>query len=172
MHSSGVTAGLERFIAERGVGLLRAATILTGDEHHAQDLLQTALAKSWKRYSELDSDNKFEAYLRTTMYRTFISWWRRMSWRSELATAEPGDQTSATEQSATSATRVDLLRALEQLPRMQRAVLVLRFLEDRPIKEVAVVLGIGEGTVKKYAHRGCAALRESVHLDQEEMSHE
>ncbi len=64
--------------------------------------------------------------------------------------------------------RVDVLRALDTLPRMQRAVLSLRYLEDRPIAEVSQVLGISERTVKKYAHRGCAALQRSVHLTDEE----
>ena len=68
------------------------------------------------------------------------------------------------------ALRLDVLRALDTLPRMQRAVLSLRYLEDRPIAEVASILGIGEGTVKKYAHRGCVTLQGSVHLTDEEAS--
>ena len=59
---------------------------------------------------------------------------------------------------------VDVLRALATLPRMQRAVLVLRYFEDRPVADVAELLGISEGTVKSYAHRGVTTLRESVHL--------
>lgn len=50
--------------------------------------------------------------------------------------------------------RLDVMRALDTLPRMQRAAVSLRYLEDRPIAEVASMLGIGEGTVKKYVHRG------------------
>lgn len=74
MGNSSVTAALERFIAERGDGLLRAAVMLTSDHHHAEDLLQTALAKSWDKFSTLGSENQFEAYLRTTMFRTYVSW--------------------------------------------------------------------------------------------------
>lgn len=62
---------------------------------------------------------------------------------------------------ADSALSVDVVRALATLPRMQRAVLVMRFFEDRSTAEVAEALGIGEGTVKKYVHRGCANLRNS-----------
>ncbi len=167
MEDSGDAAahGIERFLADRGSGLLRAAWLLTGDGHHAEDLLQTALAKSLGKYEALASDHKFEAYLRTTIYRTFVSWWRRKSWRSETATEQVPEQVH---DDVLIALRVDVLRALNTLPRMQRAVLSLRYLEDRPIAEVASVLGIGEGTVKKYAHRGCVALQGSVHLADEE----
>lgn len=79
-------AGLESFITQRGSDLLRAAWMLTGDSHHAEDLLQTALAKSLGAYPRLANDHKFEAYVRTTMYRTYVSWWRRRSWRSEHPT--------------------------------------------------------------------------------------
>lgn len=148
--------GVEGFLADRGSGLLRAAWMLTGDDHHAEDLLQTALAKSLGKYDALSNDHKFEAYLRTTMYRTFVSWWRRKSWTSETVTERVPEQV---DDGVPTELRLDVMRALDTLPRMQRAVLSLRYLEDRPIAEVASMLGIGEGTVKKYAHRGCMALQ-------------
>ena len=156
--------GIEGSPAERGGVLLRAARVLTGDDGHAEDLLQTALAKSLGAYATLSSEQKFEAYLRTTMYRTYVSWWRRRSWRSEVpseAVPERRVDDRGPEQ------RVDVLRALAGLPRMQRAVVTMRYLDDQPIAEVARALGISEGTVKKYDHRGCAALRESAHLAKE-----
>lgn len=159
--------GIERFLADRGSGLLRAAWLLTGDGHHAEDLLQTALAKSLGKYDALANDHKFEAYLRTTMYRTFVSWWRRRSWNSEMLTEQLPDQVDDSGSGAIGL-RVDVLRALDSLPRMQRAVLSLRYLEDRPVAEVARILGITQGTVKNHAHRGRTALQESVHLTDEE----
>jgi len=167
MEDSGdaTVRGIERFLADRGSGLLRAAWLLTGDDHHAEDLLQTALAKCLGKYDALASDHKFEAYLRTTIYRTFVSWWRRKAWSSESVTEQVPEQV---DDCVPTALRLDVLRALDTLPRMQRAVLSLRYLEDRPIADVASVLGISEGTVKKYAHRGCATLQGSVHLTDEE----
>ncbi len=154
---------IESFIEARSGDLLRAAWMLTGDSHHAEDLLQTALAKSLGAYARLANDHKFEAYLRTTMYRTYISWWRRKSWRSETPSEhlpEHGGDDSTAE------LRLDVMRALATLPRMQRAVMTMRYVEDRSVAEVAESLGISEGTVKNYAHRGCAALRESAHLQE------
>lgn len=154
---------IEEFIQAHGRDLLRAAWMLTGDQHHAEDLLQTALAKSLGAYDRLANDHKFEAYLRTTMYRTYISWWRRRSWRSETPTETLPESRGG---DSTAELRLDVLRALETLPRMQRAVMTMRYVEDRSVAEVAEALGISEGTVKKYAHRGCATLRESAHLQE------
>ena len=155
--------GIETFIAQRGGDLLRAAWALTGDSHHAEDLLQTALAKSLGAYDKLANDHKFEAYLRTTMYRTYISWWRRLSWRSEFPSDTVDDDTPTPD--GTAELRLDVLRALATLPRMQRAVLVLQYLEDRSVDDIAVLLGVTSGTVKTHSHRGRAALRGSVHLE-------
>ena len=76
--------GFESYVRRRGDALWRAAWLLTGDEGKAEDLVQTALAKTWHRFDQFDNDHHFEAYVRTTMYRTFVSWWRRASWRHEV----------------------------------------------------------------------------------------
>lgn len=155
-------AGFDQFVSERGGALWWAAWLLTGDAHHAEDLVQTALAKTYSRYDSCDSDRHFEAQVRTTIYRTFVSWWRRRAWCSEIPS---GNQPEA----AAGATgdpelRQDMLRALATLPRMQRAVLVLRYFEDRPTREVAEMLGIPVGTVTSHASRGLKVLRLSSHL--------
>lgn len=159
--------GFEQFVADKGRGLLRAAWLLTGDHHHAEDLVQTALAKTWGRYAAMANDHKFEAYVRTTIYRTYVSWWRRMSWRSEQPHDDVPDSGMG---EGVDSLRLDLLRALDGLPRMQRAVLTLRFFDDMSTAEVARVLEIPEGTVKSHSHRGCAALRGSVHLAVQEVT--
>ncbi len=111
--------GLEQFVHERGRSLWRAAWLLTGDAHHADDLVQTALAKTWGRYPQMENDQQFEAYVCTTIYRTFCSWWRRRSWRSEAPT-ESLPESGA--QEVESDLRLELRRALDELPRMQRIV--------------------------------------------------
>ena len=56
--------------------------------------------------------------------------------------------------------RVGLGRALGGLSRQMRAVVVLRYLDDRPVAEVASLLGIAEGTDKAYTHRALAELHD------------
>ncbi len=148
----------EEFVALRGRRLWRAAFLLTGDYFKAEDLVQTALTKTYGRWS--GDAGAFEAYVRKTMYTTYVSWWRRR-WNAEVPTAELPETSIG---SATPLTSIDVLRALATLPKMQRAVLVLRYFEDRSVDEVARLLGISPGTVKSHASRGCAALRGSTHL--------
>lgn len=161
-HAVAVTAGgFDRFVETRGGDLWAAAWLLTGDRQHAEDLVQTALSKTYGRYDSFANDRHFEAYVRTTMYRTFVSWWRRLRWRSEVPSDSPPDTASPLSDAVAS---TDLHRALAALPRRQRACLVLRYFEDRPTKEVAELLGIPPGTVTSHVSRGLAALRTSPHL--------
>lgn len=156
--------GFEQFVHTKGKALWRAAWMLTGDAHHADDLVQTALAKTWGRYDSIGNDHQFEAYVRTTIYRTYVSWWRKMSWRNETPAehlredaTRPGDD----------GIRLDIRRALDELPRMQKAVMVLQYFEDLSVDEIASRLGISTGTVKTHASRARAAMQQSTHLAQE-----
>lgn len=165
LHVGG-EAGFDGFLRQRSSRLWRAAWLLTGDSQHAEDLVQTALVKTYGKYNSMNDDDHFEAYVRKTIYRTFCSWWRRRSWRGEFAAAEPREDSGGHETSPELS--VDVARALDELPRMQRSVVVLRYFEDRPVSEVAELLGISQGTVKSYAHRACESLRGSLHMTTQE----
>ena len=80
----------EEFVATRGRDLWRSAWLLTGDAHKAEDLVQTALMKCWRRWSSIANDGAVEAYVRRAMVTTYTDWWRR-KWRSELPTADLPD---------------------------------------------------------------------------------
>jgi len=134
--------------------LLRTAYLLTGDLHQAQDLVQEALIKvaaRWPRLSQGDPT----AYARTIIVRDNISWWRR---RRELLSNRAWD---GEEPSVSSDPDLALVvrRALARLTPAQRAVLVLRHLEDLTERETAVVLGVSIGTVKSQNAAALARLR-------------
>ncbi|MFT3888637.1 MAG: SigE family RNA polymerase sigma factor [Arachnia sp.] len=163
MGSVGETSpGFDGFVAERAASLHHAAWLLTGDAQYAEDLVQTALSKTYGRYEAFDNDRHFEAYVRTTLYRTFVSWWRRLQWRSEIPSDAPPD--GPAEPTGDAARGADIARALAALPRVQRAVIVLRYFEDRPTREVAQLLRMPEGTVTSHVSRALSALRASPHL--------
>lgn len=135
-------------------GLLRAAWLLTGDAQRAQDLVQEALIKVALRWSRLRDGNP-TAYARQVVVRDNISWWRR---RRESVGATP-DLDAAAAISSDPATALVVRQALMRLTPAQRAVLVLRHLDDLSELETADVLGVSVGTVKSQNAAALARLR-------------
>jgi len=149
-------ASFEAYVAARGDALWRAAWLLTGDPHLAEDLVQTALSKSWSRWSKVGPDG-FEPYVRRVLVTTYTSWWRRR-WNGERPTAELPEH-GGVDSAEAIARRTDLLAAMAQLPRGQRAVVVLRWFEDLTEAQTAEALGCSVGTVKSQAARAMSTLR-------------
>jgi RNA polymerase sigma-70 factor (sigma-E family) len=146
----------EDFVAGRGQALQRFGYALTGDWALAEDLLQTALARAYPRWSRVVRDDP-EAYVRKIMVNTWSSWWRR-KWRGELP-ARRLPETAGPDSYAAVDSRQALRSALAQLPPRQRAVVVLRYHQDLSEAQVAELLGISVGTVKSQAARALASLR-------------
>jgi RNA polymerase sigma-70 factor (sigma-E family) len=164
-----VDAEFAEYVRARQHQLLRAAYLVCGDAHLAEDLLQQALMKLALRWQRIRSENP-DAYVRRILYRDAVSAWRRTR-REHLDGAAgrgagdgfgggPAEDVHAagdTEQEV--AQRVDLARALADLTAKQRAVVVLRFFEDRSEAETADLLGVSVGTVKSQTHVALARLR-------------
>lgn len=143
--------GFDEFVAARSGALLRTAYLLTQDAHLAEDLVQTALAKAWFARRRIHGDP--EPYVRRIMVNEFASG-RRRKWRGERPTAElPETHSPASEP------HTDLWHALANLPRRQRAVIVLRFFDDLTEADTARALGVSVGTVKSQTARAMAKLR-------------
>lgn len=152
------TGGLERLLAERGDDLMRAAVALTGNRPAGEDLLQAALERLLRNWQRVDDP---EAYLRRTLYNLAADDWRRRGrWRSKLQLVR--DRYLAPAADATDAVdlRDALVRAMNQLPRHQRVVIVLRYWEQLTEAQTAELLGCSEGAVKSAASRGMRRLRE------------
>ncbi|HRW18088.1 MAG TPA: SigE family RNA polymerase sigma factor [Dermatophilaceae bacterium] len=148
------------FVRAREHGWLRAAYLVCGDLHEAQDLLQEALvklARAWPRVRHGHPD----AYLRQIVYRDAISLWRSRSRerRRQRVTALP-DQVA--DPAADVDARIDAAAALDTLTAKQRAIVVLRFLEDRSERDTAHLLGISTGTVKSQTHAALQRLRAAL----------
>lgn len=152
------------YVRARQHQLLRVATLMCGDPHRAEDLVQTALEKLATRWSQVGPGNP-DAFLRTVIYRDSVSTWRRtrrehLSLVSEFETDAAQRPVPADTVDEVANRRIDLQRALMQLTQKQRAVLVLRFYEDRSEAETADALGVSVGTVKSQTHAALARLRE------------
>jgi RNA polymerase sigma-70 factor (sigma-E family) len=147
------------FVAERTHALFRVAYALTGNQHAAEDLLQTALAKTFTKWSRISTDA--EGYVKRILYRDWISLWRRRVRRPETTVAIPPERGLA-DASEDTILRLVLRDALLALPPRQRAVIVLRYLDDLGEREVAEILGCSPGTVASQASRALSKLRRTV----------
>ncbi|MBX6751261.1 MAG: SigE family RNA polymerase sigma factor [Micromonosporaceae bacterium] len=135
--------------------LLRAAYLICGDVHLAEDLLQATMVKVALRWSRL-RDGQPEAYARAVLYRDAVSWWRRQ--RREITVATPPEPAPTGLDDVP--LRLVFTQALARLTPKQRAVLVLRFFEDHTEARTAAVLGVSVGTVKSQTAVALRRLRE------------
>lgn len=152
-------SSFDAFVADRSPALLRSAWFLTGDSYDAENLVQGALAKIWPRWERIAGQGQPEAYVRQVMYTMHISSWRRRQPERPKYLEAP-----AHEFESAALVRHVVQSALETLPARQRAVIVLRFLEDQSEVQTAEVLGIGVGSVKSHTSRALKALRKSRSL--------
>jgi RNA polymerase sigma-70 factor (sigma-E family) len=153
----------EEFVVARGAELTRFAYVLCGDRHLAEDLVQEVLARMLVRWPRIERDVETpEAYVRAAVVRQYLSWRRRRA-SSEAAVPEiPEPRGARADGAEERAVRAELWQALAALPRSQRAVLVLRYYEDLPDVQIGRLLGCAETTVRGYALRGLARLREML----------
>ncbi|HLL67819.1 MAG TPA: SigE family RNA polymerase sigma factor [Micromonosporaceae bacterium] len=152
--------GFEEFVGASLPTLSRYAYALTGGRHASEDLVQDTLVKLGRAWRRIERDGNPLGYARTIMFRTYVSRWRVLRRRP---IEEPYQETSSAERGfAAVEARDELRRALRGLPRLQRAVLVLTYLDDLPDDSIAELLGRETSTVRSLRRRGLIALRAMV----------
>jgi len=146
-------AEFTEFVAARWPALYRTAYLLLPDHALAEDLVQSALMKTYRSWPKVRAVEAAEAYTRTVLVNTALSWFRRKSWGNERPTEQLPERPAYADDAQW------LLDEIRGLPDRQRAVVVLRYYEDLSVAETARVLGITEGTVKSQTHHALARLR-------------
>lgn len=156
-----VEVNFRQFVAARWQPLQRYAFILTGDHQVAEDVVQTALERCWRRWGRIRSDSP-EGYVRAAVANVAASRGRRRRFREtplenlakgSLEPVQPGDHAES------QALRSGLWLALADLPPRRRAVVVLRVWEDRSVEDTARTLGITTGAVKSQLSKALVQLR-------------
>lgn len=151
------------YVAARSGPLLRTAYLLTGNRADAEDLLQTALAKTYLAWDRVRDREALDGYVRRTMVNTQTSFWRRRR-VAEYPVPELPEHDGGRDATADADLHDAIWTALAGLPRRQRAMVVLRYYEDLSEAETAAVLGISVGTVKSTTSRALTKLREDTGL--------
>lgn len=151
----------EDYAAARLPALTRTAYLLTGDHARADDLVQTALARCWLSWHRVQTSP--DAYVRKAMVHADRSWWRLR--RSHETPVDALPERLGPDDPAAQVVESDrVLRALARLTTQQRAVVVLLYFDDLPEAEVADLLGVSSGSVKKQRARALARLRTDADL--------
>jgi RNA polymerase sigma-70 factor (sigma-E family) len=143
------------FVAARSAQLYRSAYLLTTSPHGAEDLVQTALAKTYAAWWRVRAADDPVAYVHGVLVKSFLSERRRKSSR-ELPIADPPDH-AVTDADPTE--RAALVAALAELAPLDRAVVVLRFWEDHSVSQTATQLHLTEAAVKNRSLRALRSLR-------------
>lgn len=147
----------EEYFVARAQRLRRLAYAMCGDWHEAEDIVQATFIRLYRHWRKVRHES-VDAYTRRILTNVFLSGKRKH--RREDTTASPPDREAPRERD--SADRLDIAAALAELTPRQRAMVVLRFMEDMSITDVAVVLGVAEGTVKSQTARGIQSLRAAL----------
>jgi RNA polymerase sigma-70 factor (sigma-E family) len=148
------------YVAARQRALVRMAYLLTGDHHTAEDLVQSALARTFAAWRRIRDKGALDSYVRRAVLNEYVNLWRRAWRRFERSTSDVPDRAEPTP--VIDGTDMDerLWIAIGALAPRQRAVVVLRYYSDLSEAEIAATLGCSRGTVKSTSSRSLTRLRE------------
>ena len=152
-----------QYVAARLPRLHRIAYQLVGDRHRADDAVQDALTTLYQKWARIREVHNLDAYVHTMVVRAALSDRRRL-WSRVLLWDRPPDALTASEGPEIER-HVVLRDALRALPEGQRTVLVLRYLCDLSVEEVAAVVGRSEGTVKSQTSHAIRTLRRLLNIE-------
>ncbi|GAA2361465.1 SigE family RNA polymerase sigma factor [Streptomyces sparsogenes] len=153
------------YVRARGPVLLRTARALSANAWDAEDLLQTALAKTYLAWERIEDHNALDGYVRRALVNTRTSQWRKRKVDEFVCEELPEpDPVPAPDPAEQQVLRDAMWRAVLRLPDRQRAMVVLRYYEDLSEAQTAEVLGVSVGTVKSAVSRALGKLREDPAL--------
>jgi RNA polymerase sigma-70 factor, ECF subfamily len=149
----------DEFYSSSAARLVRHGYALTGDMAEAQDIAQEAFARAWQRWPTVRECDSPEAWVRRVATNLAASRWRRIRVARAAAgrTAEPHAPEVSTD-------TVALVSGLRTLPERQRTALVLHYMCDLTVDQIAAELNCPSGSVKSWLSRGRTALAEAIQI--------
>ncbi|GIF74444.1 SigE family RNA polymerase sigma factor [Asanoa siamensis] len=161
--------GFDEFVRGNGYRLVQFATLLCGgDQSAADDLVSEGVARLYVAWGRVRTDDAF-GYARRTIVNLHTDWWRRRKRRPEIP-AERLPEIGLPDHDSHVLDRDTVTRALRELTRRERGVVILRYFADLTEQETARELGISLGTVKSTNARALAKLRVSHEFKTDDMT--
>jgi RNA polymerase sigma factor (sigma-70 family) len=154
---------LDTMVRERRSALIAYACLFVADRRDAEDLVHDAIVRTFARRRGVPDVASAEGYVRQAIRTAFLDQARaHRTWRRRMHLLAGPVSSPAAEDAASAA--ADLRAGLAALPPRERACVVLRYVDDLPVRDIATSLGIGEGSVKRYLHDGTRTLRDRLGL--------
>lgn len=144
----------EEFYAQTVRRLTGQLSVMVGDPYEAQDVVQEAFVRGWRRRRQLEREGQPEAWIRTVAWRLAVSRWR---FRRRSAEAWKRNGTPPHVEGP-GPEQVTLVEALRGLPAQQRRVMTLYYLCDLAVEQIAGETGLSASTVRTHLSRGRSAL--------------
>lgn len=145
---------------------LHTAYLITGNLSDSEDVVQDTFVKVWLHCRELKNDSGFKAWMMQILVRTAYKSGKKKSRELPdeeiLQKADKGQSFSSMEQVIAREEADMIAGAVRSLPVKQRAVVVLYYYQEYSVSEIAVMLGVLEGTVKSRLHTARKLLRKSL----------
>jgi len=154
--------GFTSYVSQRRLKLFRAACLLCGDPHQAEDIVQDALARLYAAWPRVSRADNIDAYARRAVINSHLNQARR-PWRREHVAADVGESPTAVHL-PTEDLQV-MWAALRSLPLGQRKVVILRHYLGLSVEETAADMGVSAGTVKSQTSDALATLRRALAAD-------
>ncbi|MBC7297707.1 MAG: sigma-70 family RNA polymerase sigma factor [Demequina sp.] len=152
---------METVVRERRPALVGYAYLMTGSRVEAEDLVQDAIVRTFARGRAKNSVVQAEAYIKRAIANEAIN---RARHRMVVEQRKPLVATpySVPGHESMVSARADLEAALEVLSPRERAVTVLKYVDDLTIASIAAILKLSDGTVKRYLANAAVKLREQL----------
>jgi RNA polymerase sigma-70 factor (ECF subfamily) len=162
----GPSVTFEEFYKREFLSVVGLAYALSGSRSGAEDIAQEAFLVAHRDWDRVGSYDRPEVWVRRVVTNLSISVFRRRVVEAKtLARMALGYTPALPELSADDA---EFWRTVRSLPRRQAQVIALHYLEDRPVVEIAQILGTAEGTVKKHLYDGRQALARRLELEEDD----
>jgi RNA polymerase sigma-70 factor (ECF subfamily) len=164
-----LAATFDDFFADEYAGLVALLTATTGARAVAEELAQEAMLRAHQRWPRISGYDQPGAWVRRVGLNLASNSWARR--RTERRTVErlAGEPVRPATTAQDGLDGIDFWALVRRLPPRQAAAVTLYYLEDRPVAEVAAILGCAEGTAKAHLHKGRAGL--ALLLDEPEADH-
>ncbi|MFG2195675.1 SigE family RNA polymerase sigma factor [Streptomyces sp. NPDC048639] len=163
--TTAVFPSFSSYVRARGPVLMRTARSLTANPCDAEDLLQTALTKTYLAWERIEDHRALDGYVRRALVNTRTSQWRKRKVDEFACDELPEPHVAPAPDPAEQQLLHDAMwRAISRLPDRQRAMVVLRYYEDLSEAQTAEVLGVSVGTVKSAVSRALSKLRDDPEL--------